>query len=690
MVVADRLERLTDLVLFLLDARPGHSLDEIAHEVPGYPSAHEARRQAFERDKRLLRDEGIPVETVEHSGPQQAAYRIESAAFYLPDLHLEPDEQAALHLAVAGVHLGDPSGRDALLKLGAMGIGDAGPIAALDPPLALVPLFDALRRHAAVTFSYRGRPRRVAPAGLWFRGGHWYLVGWDTDRDAARTFRVDRVDGAPVAGETATGDLPDGFDPGRAVPDEPWKVGDGSEEEVHVLVDALEARRVVEEVGAGAVVDRRRDGSVVIRLSVTNEDALRTWVLALLDHAEVLGGDGARSGIVSWLEALAATTATTGTEAGTDSVGAAARRRAVSGSDDAGAERRVDEPVPARADRRRPPSASTRTRDAPERLRRLLAVVGWLARSGRAPIAEIAERFSISERELVHELELAACCGVPPYTPDTLMEIVVDGDSVEATLSADLSRPRRLTAAEGFALSTAARTILAVPGADADGALARALSKLDAVLGASDRLVVDLDEPPLLELVRRAADAGYGLRIEYLSGSSDELSERRVDPVAVVSIDGHWYLDGFCHRAGGMRRFRVDRIRKARTEHGDEAGGGRTAAGRASAARVTEEPQRGALGAEAFLPAPDARVARLRIGTRAAWVVESVPVFDVEARSDGGWEVSVAVGGRAWLERLLLQAGPHATVIDPPELATVGADAARRLLEMYREVPRFP
>lgn len=100
---ADRLERLTDLVLVLVNAARPLTLDAIANEVPGYPEDGEARRQAFERDKRLLRDEGIPVLTEPVEGEAQFGYRIDPAHFYLPDLDLEPDEQAALHLAVAGV-----------------------------------------------------------------------------------------------------------------------------------------------------------------------------------------------------------------------------------------------------------------------------------------------------------------------------------------------------------------------------------------------------------------------------------------------------------------------------------------------------------------------------------------------------------------------------------------------------------
>ena len=73
----DRLERVTDLVLVLLDTRQPLTLDAIAHQVPGYPAEHSARRQAFERDKRLLRDEGIPVLTQRLPGQEQYGYQID-------------------------------------------------------------------------------------------------------------------------------------------------------------------------------------------------------------------------------------------------------------------------------------------------------------------------------------------------------------------------------------------------------------------------------------------------------------------------------------------------------------------------------------------------------------------------------------------------------------------------------------
>jgi proteasome accessory factor B len=303
--MVDRLERLTNLVLVLLrDGRP-RSLREIAEEVPGYPPEGEARRQAFERDKRTLREGGIVVVTAPIDGPEQAGYLIRSDDFYLPDLELDADEQAALNLAVAGVHLGDPSGRDALWRLGLPGPSGARPVADLPALPALPVLWDALRARAAVRFGYRGDERHVAPAQLRFRGGWWYLVGFDLDKEASRTFRVDRMDSLPETDAPGSAVLPAEFQPGAALPDEPWRIGEGEPVAVDILAGAEVAGLAEQQLRGGRVVERRDDGSVVVRLEVTNTDALRTWLLELGEHVIVLRPEEVRREMVEWLEATA-------------------------------------------------------------------------------------------------------------------------------------------------------------------------------------------------------------------------------------------------------------------------------------------------------------------------------------------------------------------------------------------------
>jgi len=311
----DRLERVTDLLLVLLDTPVPLSLRAIADRVPGYPDSPTARRQAFERDKRLLRDEGVPVLVETVGGADQLGYRVDPDAYYLPDLDLEPAEQAALALAVAGVHLGEPSGAEALSKLGASGdlpLPDQHPAPVVDlPPLAALPalpvVFDAARQSASVRFDYHGTRRRVAVSDLRFRRGRWYLTGYDIDIGERRTFRIDRMESEPLVDAPGSAQLPEGWD---AVPAggsrEAWQFGDGDEVAVDLVVDRAEAGRVVAELGEQVVIRRDHDGSVHLRLAVTDVGALVTWVLDLLDHAEVLRPRPVRAAIVERLRAITA------------------------------------------------------------------------------------------------------------------------------------------------------------------------------------------------------------------------------------------------------------------------------------------------------------------------------------------------------------------------------------------------
>ena len=98
------------------------SLREIGAAVAGYPPEHGALRQAFERDKKSLREAGIPVRTEQIEGEDQAGYRIVPDEYYLPELSLEPDESEALAFALAGVRLEGGLIGDVAAKLAAPGV----------------------------------------------------------------------------------------------------------------------------------------------------------------------------------------------------------------------------------------------------------------------------------------------------------------------------------------------------------------------------------------------------------------------------------------------------------------------------------------------------------------------------------------------------------------------------------------
>ena len=306
------------------------------------------------------------------------------------------------------------------------------------------------------------------------------------------------------------------------------------------------------------------------------------------------------------------------------------------------------------------------------RLQRVLALVPWIAAHPGVTLAELAARFEIAEAELEADLELLPMCGLPPYTADRLIDLVVGDDgAVSVRLAEYFERPLRLTPAEGVALLAAGRSLLGVPGSDPEGPLGTGLDKLERALGATGALAVHVAEADHLQQLRDAVEQGAPVEIDYYSSARDEMTTRVVDPVRVFHALGAWYLAAWCHRARDDRLFRVDRVRAVRPTDvpADPASAG-----------VRPEGD----GALVYRPAAEDPRVTLRLAPEAAWVVESIPVEERRARRGGKTDVVLAVSGPAFLERLALSLGPGATVLRPPEARAAVADAARRVLARYR------
>jgi proteasome accessory factor C len=213
--------------------------------------------------------------------------------------------------------------------------------------------------------------------------------------------------------------------------------------------------------------------------------------------------------------------------------------------------------------------------------------------------------------------------------------------------------------------------VLALPGAEVDGALASGVAKLAAVLGVEADQVLEIDlgaaSPEVLAALRQALGDGRRVRLDYYSFGRDARQLRDVDPFQLESQDGSLYLLGHCHLAGGQRRFRVDRIASAQVL--DEAA----------------SPPPGDLHTEVFrADDSDPRVV-LDLTPAAGWVRDAYPLEGAEVRPDGSSRVTLAVAAAPWFERLLIGLGPEARVVDgPPELAEGARRAAARILDRYR------
>src|SRR4051812_39690568 len=155
----DPLERQASLLLYLLGAGGLRTREQIVGHVPGYPENPESEKRQFERDKRSLQDQGVPLRVEEHG--DEWFYEIRESEYYL-DLALTDDERLALELALSAVRFGGAPADDALAKVGTELDPSRTPVTASLPLEGALPrLFDARRRRARATFRYLDADRTV-------------------------------------------------------------------------------------------------------------------------------------------------------------------------------------------------------------------------------------------------------------------------------------------------------------------------------------------------------------------------------------------------------------------------------------------------------------------------------------------------------------------------------------------------
>jgi predicted DNA-binding transcriptional regulator YafY len=300
------LERVLNLLAFLLTADRPVTADEIRRTVAGYDQdSDEAFRRTFERDKDLLRNLGVPLRLeavdlweVEHG------YVVPSDEYAMADAGLTDEERAAMWLAVHMVRLGgqapDPG---AIFKLG------GAPLAAAGEPLAadlgatsehLAELFAAVTDRRHVRCTYRDAPRLLEPYGLVHRNGHWYLVAAQPET-GTRAFRVDRMSRVGIGDTPGAFTRPPGVRVSDALAEAPWEAGGDTIEGV-IRFDPEVAWWARRRLSPRASVTEEPDGGLVARLPVANPESLIGWVIGFEEHAEILEPPALRARMVAHLQ----------------------------------------------------------------------------------------------------------------------------------------------------------------------------------------------------------------------------------------------------------------------------------------------------------------------------------------------------------------------------------------------------
>jgi proteasome accessory factor C len=282
---------------------------------------------------------------------------------------------------------------------------------------------------------------------------------------------------------------------------------------------------------------------------------------------------------------------------------------------------------------------------------------------------DVRSRFHLSQEELQEHLDLlnlvnfgGGCYAV--YCSTQNGSILVDKELYGDTFR----RPARLSPLEAKALLRALDVVAPVIAAESHSSLQTVRDKIAGAFG--QFTLSDTPEPQGGDEESTVTTLSEGMRLRrlvrigYHSRSSNEFSERVIEPYLLRRDQRGWYVEAFDRTKGGRRTFKVEFVRDAellpepyepRDEMSDldpELGG------EVGTARVLFSP---------------ARARYEREGRH-----------DVVMLADGSALATVSYGSRSWLVPEILKHRGEAVVIDPPQLRQAVRKAASRLQRSLR------
>ena len=667
----EKLIRQLSLISFLMaQGRPVSAL-EIKREVEGYSDMNDdAFARRFYADRAELESLGIQL-GVEKPGEgffEAELYSLPPENFYLDEIEFSADELAALSTALllltdGGFAYAEPL-RLALQQVAwghpnPLNEGERAPVemamtasaGGRDLSQRLSKIETAISRRKTIEFTYftmeRGEEekRKVDPYHLVFRGGQFYLIGHSHERDAVRVFRLSRIQGKVGYASKAEHDFspPEDFDRRDYGSRADWQLGE-IQGTAKIFVRERIAWLIERDFGEfgelrpAVKADNAPGKGQVFETGYASVRELIAWVLRWRQNAQVLAPEDLREEAEARLALL--------------------RNRHQNGFE---AAEIVERPL---RDPGRRPRSNGRGEAAirPERFARLVTLAGLLIeaakRGERLEVADLRSRLELTDEELREDVELLNVVNFGGGTYVLYAEYVGDEIEVDSEPYGDnFARPARLLPLEAKALIAAIDLFGDhLPQTD----LQKAREKIVVALG-HDPSEEGLEiasagggDAAVARVVNDAIAANKVLEIKYYKENEDQFTDREIEPYRLQNGSEGWYVASYDRGRGGMRHFKLDRIKEAKlSKQGFEP-------------RPEVEELAGVEGWMTHGEVPTADVARVWVSPeRARWLREERTV--VEELADGAVVVELPYAGKPWLVREILRGAGDLVVLEPAD-----------------------
>lgn len=203
------------------------------------------------------------------------------------------------------------------------------------------------------------------------------------------------------------------------------------------------------------------------------------------------------------------------------------------------------------------------------RIDRLSAILIQLQGKKIVKAAEIADRFQISLRTVYRDVKALQEAGVPVGAEAGTGYYLVEGYHLP---------PVMFNREEAAALLTGEKLMARLSDQSNKKQFSNAMQKIRAVLRSSEKDFLESLEENIAVISRRPApaeefpnrflsDIQYALgkhvilSMGYFAMHNEVHSQREVEPIGIIFMNGYWYLIAWCRLRNGYRNFRMDRIK---------------------------------------------------------------------------------------------------------------------------------
>ena len=330
---------------------------------------------------------------------------------------------------------------------------------------------------------------------------------------------------------------------------------------------------------------------------------------------------------------------------------------------------------------------------AEAQLERLLWLIPAASGEEGSPLEELAAAMQASVSDVMRDVEaLTARAFYHPAGSADNLQVLIEEDRLRIWTGGELRRPARLTVREALALGVGLRAGALKYGGARAGRMLNLARRLEQELGAADVSELDrvhevnLGEDPagVRPVIETAARERRAVDVDYLKAGAGAPERRRIRPYALVHAEGAWYVIGDGAGAAPpapddwrarVRAFRLDRILAALLR--DET----------FEVPAEFDVEEHVTGARVYRPRADVAEREVEVRYSRAvsrWIRERLAgdhawAERVRERDDGSIDVTHRVADVDWLVGHVLQYGPDAEVLSPPDVRTRVAQAAARV-----------